>query len=79
MVQEWREEWPRQNPGHGAAGHAPVDGQALTSESDGACAGLFASRLAPTLDLCRTQPCGSEPARESDIRYSTNIRSSRAQ
>ncbi|PKH77306.1 hypothetical protein CXF97_25360 [Pseudomonas sp. Choline-02u-1] len=77
MVQKWREEWPHQNPGHGAAGHASVDGQALTSESDGA--GLFASRLAPT-GLCLAQiQCGSEPARECDSRYSTNIRSSRAQ
>ncbi|TPG95369.1 hypothetical protein EAH72_14955 [Pseudomonas caspiana] len=37
----------------------------------------FASRLAPTLDLCRTQnvqspkiPCGSEPAREAFKRFS---------
>ncbi|RIJ09002.1 hypothetical protein DXT77_18745 [Pseudomonas sp. 91RF] len=40
-------------------------GRGVQFEIGGVCQAAFASRLAPTVDRCRTQKqCGSEPARE---------------
>ncbi|MCE6981555.1 hypothetical protein EI534_30220 [Pseudomonas frederiksbergensis] len=51
----------------------------------GVCAGFIASRLAPTLDLYRSQfmcplkiNCGSEPARDGGLTDSTQYRSTDA-
>ncbi|MVV50798.1 hypothetical protein EJA72_21530 [Pseudomonas sp. PB120] len=44
------------------------------SERRGVCSGAIASKLAPTLDLCRPQkPCGSEPARDGGTSFNNNL------
>ncbi|TPG87134.1 hypothetical protein EAH74_00820 [Pseudomonas mandelii] len=66
--------------GHCARWRRTSSRKRLRIEICGRWAGLFASRLAPTFDLCRTQNlfpletyCGSEPAREGAISRTTTL------
>jgi hypothetical protein len=58
----------------------PARESGITVDDDVECAGLFASRLAPTLDFWKStncvatsDPCGSELARESGITVDDNV------